>query len=359
MADVLHNVHFLPDNTHTTGHIVANPTYGVSWRDSTDMLSDIAESIDYQSVSAVNPHYSTVDLSKKTKYRSASPQENVEEESGIPIPGRSQNTNTVTDGNSGPKGNSFLNSSPTNIQNGGSSLSSSFPSCGSPMPLLLQSNVPQNVMGSQASQRSDSSSNSESGMEKRPLQAQVTFSDYSYARHPSISSTNSSRVRNVSESQSVGLLSTQTSRIEEESEEDIRTTAFVGKNDESDPQKIEKNISYGRYRVKQYGGDRLKIHDFTTTIDVVIAIFAVVSLVISLVVIILFIALLVRLNNSKNTIIGMTTIVDQSTLDSNGTTLGQCDCPGMFNMITNVLFYCFPCMLEVEYKLQYCELQPV
>ncbi len=351
MADVLQNVQFLQDNTHMTGHIVPNPTYGVSWRESTEMLSDIAESMvdDYQSVSAVNPQYSTVDLSKKTKYRPASPPnpQDFIEEGGIPIPGRSKDSsssNNYTDGYSAPRNNGFFNNSPTNIQNGGSSYSSSFPSCGSPVPLLPQNTVPPpqslglGAMGSQASQKSDSSSNSDSG---RPLQPQVTFSDYSYARCPSISSTNS-RVRNVSESQSVCLLSTQTSRIEEETEQDIQTTTFIGKKQETP--EITENISYGQYHNKQYR-DKLKIHDTSAAIDMIIGIFAIVSLIISLIVIILVIALFVRLSNSKETVVGTTTNVDQSVLDSNGTTFGQCNCPGMlystdYNVYTSPMLRC-------------------
>ena len=329
MAGVLvDNVHFLRGNT-SNQQIVPNPTYGrYGVGSSGEDVSEIAETMDYQSVSAYNPNYSTVDLSKKTKFRSVSPADDGEK-NGIPIPGRPQNGATTGHSHhSVPKTNGRMpcDSPPAITQP--TSFSSSIPSCGSPTPLL----PPRGMLHSQTSQTSGlSSSNSECGGvgEKPSPPAQATVvtqsgSEYSYAQHPS-----AVRGKSFSEQRSEVTFSTQSSHIDKETATSLSTEKPSSKN-MPDTVRTVRNISYGEFRSNQQK-DNLKLYDFSSTIEIVIVVFAIVSILISLLVIILFVVFLVKLDRSSEaTSSGVTTTVDQAVLDNNGTVIPSCNCPGMF-----------------------------
>ena len=310
---------FTDDNT----QIVTNPTYGVAWRGSNSSdNSNIMD--DYQPVSAVNPHYSAVDLSKKIKNRSTTPDELMMEENGIPIPGR--RTDEMLNGYSVPKSIDSLPFSVSPYNANINSLPNSFQSCGSPTPLLPPSagNSSSGVYLSQSSQASDRSSNSEPD---KTTQLGY-FSEYSYAGRTMATAIPSKNK----------LVTPRNGRIDEEDEEVV--TPFAAGGASSEPSTKE-NISYLRHfshdsqKNTLVKGDMIKHPDSTPIFEIIIIMFSVVSIVISVVVILLFIVLVVRHDNNTTTSTGSTTNIDQSLLTENSTS-GQCDCPGKWVGLVNL-----------------------
>ena len=324
MADVvlLHdNVQFMHiDNG------VPNPTYG-RYGGGTD-LELVAMSTDYQSVSEVHPQYgtsySTVDISKKTRFRSDSPEE--DGPGGMPIP---QPQHATTNGYHPKSYESSTGYSPHSI-------ASSYPSCGSPTPLLPPPSLVDGHSGAMFSQNSQtsshsSSSNSECIMDgaRRPSASscshQATFSsEYSYAcniRRPS----STSRMRSISESEGVQLSQTAV-RIKQETE----TMTSFGTAEKKHNYGLETtpNISYNQFRSTGFT-DNLKVNDSTTTFEIIVGIFAIVSIIVSVVVIILFGVLYMQQGDAQQTGMGGTTNIDQPLIDSNDTSSEECGCAGM------------------------------
>ena len=322
MADVLgENVQFQHENG-----AVPNPTYGMHWKGSNRQLSE-EDIIDYQCVSDVNPNYSTVESMKESKSPSDSPP--MIEKGGIPIP-RSLETQNGINGHSASNSNTgFSPESPRYYNFKENSLSQSLQSYSSQGP-LLPGNSSSGNMCRQTSQTSELSSSpgSEAGVDKCPNPIPIS-SAYSYARHPSAAI----RSRHHSDQHSLNsgmvVLTHHANRIDEEVEEEpfnVKGSNVRSGSGGAPLHLTSRGDPHSRTIPYTKDSSRFGFSDTQTLVELIIGVFAFLTIILSIVVIIWVVVLVVRIGNKDSTTSGGTTTVDPSTLlgGGNQSTSGSC-----------------------------------
>ena len=287
---------------------VPNPTYGVSYR-SSDQISEASTNSDYFSVSVTsNPMYHFVGAKKSS--RSPTREGSVENSVQIPVEERKGH------GNSHPNsiGNSHHNAVDDSHQTGTPSMSF----------------------------RSISSSvGSNDRIPDEKQNTPVISSGYSYARH--YTDRSKGRYEERETPQPTVVFSGNTTRIEEENEDSSRLDPFRETSSNRNKKNVRKgistrqNISYEKVTLK-YRTTGFSLDD-TSIIDIVIGVFAVLSMVLSLLVIILCVVMITKDSTTTSNGSTSTTTINNNNNDNNNgdtsqsaamnsTTNGVCNCTG-------------------------------
>ena len=306
---------------------VPNPTYGVSYR-SSDQISEASTNSDYFSVSVTsNPMYHFVGAKKSSR----SPTREGSIENGVQIPVVERNGHGTSRPNS--IGSSHYNAVDDSHQTGTP-----------PVPLInISTPVPFRSISSQVSHTSEISSSigSNDPIPDEKQNTPVISSGYSYARHHTGRGKGHYEERETP--QPTVVFSGKTTHIEEENEDTSRLDPFQETSSNRSKRNVREgistrqNISYEKVTLK-YRTTGCNLDD-TSIIDIVIGVFAVLSIVLSLLVIILCVVMITKdssttSNGSTST---TTTINNNNNNNNNGdtsqsaamnSTNGFCNCTG-------------------------------